>query len=611
MVIFLFPIVGLCGWPRPFRRPAAGRPEQGLEDAVHELADFGNRAEVRGEPDFRGAMRQQVLLDLKVVPDIRPPEAVDGLFRIPDQEEPPRRRNRPAPVAVGRRFGGSQQEQDLGLHRVGVLVFVHQDVGEPGPEFLARARIVPHQVARAEQQVLEVQPARRPLRFFVGGQRLLRPVFRFVDCAPVRGFRFRVSAARRSFVLAQQRPQVFPEERRQVGADLLPEPFEPGEEAVAHLVQIDLHRLPDHLERQERERALQFRGGIPVRRAPAVLPQLQRGERLLHPVVIPPSGFLADRDVPLQFGGVRHRPVEPVGSLARRLRREEAVRAGERGEAGPGDRRLVLVEFVFVEQSPHRFPGVSRRACPRGVEVPVFEQAERRAPESADRVGPRVAVPPQQPRHARSGVFQLFPQVGPEERLEERRLFAAAQDLEIRVHAGRERPLAEQRVAERVDRPDRRFLQLTHRFLHPPRLGRPRAPGDLRFEALPDAQAQVAGGALGEGDRGDAGHVRPPRPHEFHHPRDERRGLAGAGGGLHHQRGVEVGRDALSRRSVRETPFAPLETGAGRKRRRRPRGVPRGGDHGSARTSRTSASARPFGFFRSAYDAGPGPQMDR
>ena len=600
------------GARRFFRRASsAGRPEQGREDAVHELADFGDRAEVRGEPDFRGAAPQQVLLDPQVVPDIRAPEAVDGLFRVADQEEPPRRRNRPAPVAAGRLLGGGQQEQDLGLHRVGVLVFVHQDVGEPGPEFLARARIVPQQVARAEQQVLEVQPARRAFRFLVTGQRLLRVVFRFVAGDSVRRFRFRVSAARRSSVFAQQRAQVFPEERRQVGAGHLPELLEPRHEAVAQSVQIDLHLLPDDLYRQQRERAQQFRGRVPGRRPPAVFLQLQGGERLLHPVVIPPSGLLPDRDVPLEFGGVRHRAVEPVRSLARRLRRQHAVRAGERGEAGPGDRRLVLAEFVLVEQSPHRRLGVARRARPRGVEVPVFEQAERRAPEQADRVGPRVAVPPEEPRHARPGVFQLPPQVGPEERLEERRLFAAAQDLEVRVHPGRERALAEQRAAEGVDRPDRRFLQLAHRLLHPPRLRRPRAPGDFRFEALPDAQAQVAGGALGEGDRGDAGHVRPPRPDEFHHAGDERGGLAGAGGGFHDQRGVEVGGDAPSRRGVRETPFAPPGTGAGRERRRRSGGVRRGGDHGSARTSRTSASARPSGFFRSAYAAGPGPQIDR
>ena len=542
------------------------------------------------------------------MPDIGAAEAVDGLLRIPDQEEPPRRRNRPEPVAPGR-VGRGEQEQDLGLHRVGVLVFVHQDAGEPGPEFLARARIVPQQVPGAEQQVLEVQPARRPLRFLVTGQRLLHGVFRFGGPVRVRRLRFPVSAARRPFVLAEQRPQVFPEERGQVGADFLPERLEPGEEAVAHLVQIDLHRLPDHFDRQERERAQQFRDRVPVRRPPAVLPQLQRGERLLHPVVVPASGLLPDRDVPLQFGGVRHRAVQPVGSLAGRFRREEAVHAGERREAGPGDRGFVAVEFVLVEQAPHGFLGVPLRTRPRGVEVPVFEQAKRRAPEAADRIRPRVAVPPQQPRHARRGVFELPAQVLPEERLEERRLLAAGEDLEVRVHAGRERPLAEQRAAERVDGADGRFLQRAHRLFHPPRLDRGRAPGDLRFEALPDAQAQVAGGALGEGDRGDPGHVRPPRPDEFHHSGDERRGLAGAGRGLHHQRGVEVGGDAPSRRGVRE--IAPARTGAGRKRRRRPRGLHRGRAHGSARTSRTSASARPSGFFRSACAAGPGPQIDR
>ena len=69
------------------------------------------------------------------------------------------------------------------------------------------------------------------------------------------------------------------------------------------------------------------------------------------------------------------------------------------------------------------------------------------------------------------------------------------------------------------------------------------------LEGDADAVAQLGGGLLGEGDGGDGGEVVAGLD-QGHQPLDQRRGLAGAGAGLHEQRGVELIGDA-SRAGVR------------------------------------------------------------
>ena len=51
---------------------------------------------------------------------------------------------------------GAQADHQLVLHRVGVLVLVHEHMGEPLPPALQHLRAVPEQLDRAQQQIVEV-----------------------------------------------------------------------------------------------------------------------------------------------------------------------------------------------------------------------------------------------------------------------------------------------------------------------------------------------------------------------------------------------------------------------------------------------------------------------
>ena len=52
-----------------------------------------------------------------------------------------------------------EQQQDLGLQRIGVLELVDEDVREARLEAAAHAGVAAHQVARLEQQIEEVERA--------------------------------------------------------------------------------------------------------------------------------------------------------------------------------------------------------------------------------------------------------------------------------------------------------------------------------------------------------------------------------------------------------------------------------------------------------------------
>src|SRR5665647_3391690 len=89
--------------------------------------------------DHAGAIRLAVHqpLHLVVEGDVGAPEAVDGLLGIADHEELARLEDHVAPVG-GQRLAFAEQEDDLGLQRIGVLELVDQQV----PEALLQAQIV-------------------------------------------------------------------------------------------------------------------------------------------------------------------------------------------------------------------------------------------------------------------------------------------------------------------------------------------------------------------------------------------------------------------------------------------------------------------------------------
>ena len=99
--------------------------------------------------------------DLVVDGDVGAAKAVDRLLRVADHGEPPGRRRELAPVLVGRdRLIAGEQQGELGLDRVGVLELVDQHDLVAAAEVVARGLVVAQQVARPEQQVVEVRLAR-------------------------------------------------------------------------------------------------------------------------------------------------------------------------------------------------------------------------------------------------------------------------------------------------------------------------------------------------------------------------------------------------------------------------------------------------------------------
>ena len=71
---------------------------------------------------------------------------------------------RPVPLA---RVVRRQQQQQLGLQRIGVLELVHEDARAPRLQRRAHAVVVAHQIARAVQQVEEVELAAPRLQLLV------------------------------------------------------------------------------------------------------------------------------------------------------------------------------------------------------------------------------------------------------------------------------------------------------------------------------------------------------------------------------------------------------------------------------------------------------------
>jgi hypothetical protein len=89
--------------------------------------DGGRSAKARGEVKQFSAGAKETGLHLLVERNVRAPEAVDGLFRIPNEEQLPRYRPGGVPIrtpGVVRR----EQEQDLSLEWIGVLELINEEV---------------------------------------------------------------------------------------------------------------------------------------------------------------------------------------------------------------------------------------------------------------------------------------------------------------------------------------------------------------------------------------------------------------------------------------------------------------------------------------------------
>jgi len=138
------------------------------ERRVHDRLDLRHAAEAGGQlHGFRSA-RHEPLAHVAINADIGAPEAVDRLLRIADDEEAARHRRDLAPVVL-LRIRGREQQEDLGLERIGILEFVDEDVRESRLETAADAGVAGDQVAGFQQQIEEVERTGPGLQRFVAG----------------------------------------------------------------------------------------------------------------------------------------------------------------------------------------------------------------------------------------------------------------------------------------------------------------------------------------------------------------------------------------------------------------------------------------------------------
>ena len=131
------------------------------ERGVHQPLDRRHGAEARAELDRGGPARDEELLHFLVDGEIGAPKAVDGLLRIPDDEELAGDGGDGAVIGDRGVVGGEEQEQ-LGLERIGVLELVDEDALEALLERGAHRGDAPDHVARLHQEIDEVE-APRPL----------------------------------------------------------------------------------------------------------------------------------------------------------------------------------------------------------------------------------------------------------------------------------------------------------------------------------------------------------------------------------------------------------------------------------------------------------------
>ena len=137
------------------------------ERRIHDTLNIGNAAKALVQLDPDGPGRNEAVADSVIGPDIGPPEPVNRLLRVADDEELARHRSDVLPArlaGVGRR----QEQQQIGLERIRILELVDEDPLEVLLEMPPHLRIVPQQVARAKQEVEEVERARARLERFVG-----------------------------------------------------------------------------------------------------------------------------------------------------------------------------------------------------------------------------------------------------------------------------------------------------------------------------------------------------------------------------------------------------------------------------------------------------------
>ncbi len=336
----------------------------------------------------------------------------------------PWQRARATPVGFGR-IGGGEQQQDFRLQRIGVLELVDEDVADAPLQLGAHGGVVAHQVAGDQQQVDEVEHAGALLGLFV---------------------------------VADDRPQLVAQKRREVGA---------GGVAKAHEPRLQRVAPRHHLGARERAEIL----APPLPSPTPVVAAQQREQRGLERVVVAPAHGLQARRLVDRTGDFVERLAEPILWI-------DVL--GERAErADLFDQR---VDFGIA---------IERLMAPRRVEIAPLQKFPRRGADDRPRTFAVEALAPAQEAAqalARRGERLLEPAI--EGALEQFAGHVVGRDLEHRIDARLDRTLAQQVGAKRMDRADARLLELGERA------GKPRAlAGGARRDRCARSRSRRAAGA--------------------------------------------------------------------------------------------------------------------
>ena len=145
----------------------AGLPigrEHDLEALVDEGEDRGAGAEIGGDrQEAVGILGAKGVARLHVGADIGAAEAIDRLLGIADQEERARPDPEPGPVVIAIDRLAAQPPEDFGLQRIGVLELIDEDMREALSQRAPDIVMVAQQIARGEDQIVEVELGARAL----------------------------------------------------------------------------------------------------------------------------------------------------------------------------------------------------------------------------------------------------------------------------------------------------------------------------------------------------------------------------------------------------------------------------------------------------------------
>src|ERR1044071_5806123 len=129
----------------------------GLDDifkrAVDAVEDRRIAAEIRREPEFDAVLRLNNFLDdFEIGFDVGAAKSVDRLLGVADHEDFSRDDLHFAPIRRGLAELLGQVKKNFVLDRIGVLKFVDENGAVAAFEIRAHARLIAHQIARANEQ---------------------------------------------------------------------------------------------------------------------------------------------------------------------------------------------------------------------------------------------------------------------------------------------------------------------------------------------------------------------------------------------------------------------------------------------------------------------------